>query len=167
MRGQGRALLPARRRAPGFSLIELMIAMLLGLLLTSAIFELFLANGRMQAMQSGLARLQENGRIAMGVLTADLQQAGRLPCGSLTRPEVNVESLSLGAGFSYDVKTADNLVAAGATMAVSSFFATAGVRSRPASAQSSTIPASQSPAADPDGPGIAHADRDTLDLQLD
>jgi hypothetical protein len=53
-------------------------------------------------------------------------------------------------------------------LAIAAFFATAGVRSRSAtSEQSPTIPANQSPAVDPEGPGMAHADTDTLDLQLD
>jgi hypothetical protein len=55
---------------------------------------------------------------------------------------------------------------------VTAFFATAGIRSRPAASERasekpSTIPAHQSPALDPLGPGIARADTDTLDLQLD
>ena len=52
-------------------------------------------------------------------------------------------------------------------LAIAAFFATAGVRSRSATSEnSSMIPASQSPAVDVVLPGIANADKDTLDLQL-
>jgi len=51
--------------------------------------------------------------------------------------------------------------------AIAAFFAIGGVRSgSAASEKSSTIRASQSPAADLAGLNIARAERDTLDLQL-
>ncbi|MEP6941191.1 MAG: PilW family protein [Rudaea sp.] len=75
-------------RPRGFSLVELMIAMTLGLLLTSAILGMFSASGRVESTQSALSRLQENGRVAIGALTGDLQMTGRLPCGAQIRPQV-------------------------------------------------------------------------------
>jgi type IV pilus assembly protein PilW len=83
-----------RHTQQGFSLIELMIAMTLGLLLTEGLFELFATTGRVNATQAALARLQENGRIAMQVIAEDLRAAGSLPCGSRVSPQVYADALS-------------------------------------------------------------------------
>ena len=53
---------PARAR--GFSLIELMIALLIGLLVVSAAGSLFISNKRTYNATETLGRIQENGRVA-------------------------------------------------------------------------------------------------------
>jgi type IV pilus assembly protein PilW len=59
-----------------------MIAMVVGLLMISGVLTLFSSMHKANSFQSGLARLQENGRIAMTTIAADLRLAGHLPCGS-------------------------------------------------------------------------------------
>lgn len=63
-------------RAQAFSLVELMVALLLGLLLTAGMVQLF--NGTKQTFIAGDAqsRVQENGRFAMETLKRELRQAG-------------------------------------------------------------------------------------------
>ena len=78
----------------GFSLVELMIAMVLGLLLVEGILILFSQTNRVNATQAALSRLQENGRIALGRIDGDLRAAGKLPCGSRIRPLVSAEMLA-------------------------------------------------------------------------
>ena len=78
----------------GFSLIELMIAMVLGLLLVEGIFVLFSVTGRVNATQAALSRLQENGRIALNVISEDLRLSGYLPCGSRVQPQVFSDGLA-------------------------------------------------------------------------
>ena len=51
------------RKDKGFSLVELMVAMLLGLLITGAALQLFLANQQSFALQQTLSRVQENGQL--------------------------------------------------------------------------------------------------------
>jgi type IV pilus assembly protein PilW len=63
------------RRARGFSLIELMVAMLLGLLVVAGLINLFIANRRSYQMQSGNNFLQENLRIASDRIGWSLRMA--------------------------------------------------------------------------------------------
>jgi len=77
----------------GFSLLELMIAMVLGLLLSLAVYGLLATSGRISATQSALSLLQENGRVAIDLITQDLRAAGHLPCGARIAPRVFVDDL--------------------------------------------------------------------------
>ncbi len=88
--------LPLRRpqRVCGFSMVELMIAMLLGLLVAEGIFVLLSETNRVNATQIALSRLQESGRIALGGVIDDLRSAGQLPCGSRIRPLVFTDALA-------------------------------------------------------------------------
>lgn len=67
--------LPAR----GFSLVELMIALVLGLLVTGALIQLFLANKVTYSVSDGLVRAQESARYAMTTINRDLRMAGAQP----------------------------------------------------------------------------------------
>ncbi len=67
--------LPSR----GFSLVELMIALVLGLLVTGALIQLFLANKITYNVSDGLVRAQESARYAMLTLNRDLRMAGSQP----------------------------------------------------------------------------------------
>jgi len=82
-----------RVRTRGFSLIELMIAMVLGLLVAEGIYILFASAGKVNTTQTALARLQENGRIAIDIIANDLRSAGRLPCGAKSDPLVYTDAL--------------------------------------------------------------------------
>ena len=70
-----------RRRAAGFSLLELLLAAALGVVMTVAVVQLFVANTRGYAMHGGHARLQESARLALGFLAASARSAGYLGCG--------------------------------------------------------------------------------------
>jgi len=64
----------------GFSLVEIMIALLIGLFLMGGILQIFSASQQTYRMQSNLARLQENGRFALDLLAHDLRMAGYWGC---------------------------------------------------------------------------------------
>lgn len=64
------------RAASGFSLIELMIAITLGILLSIGLVTLFGATGKTNRIQDAMAGLQENGRFAISRLNADLRMVG-------------------------------------------------------------------------------------------
>jgi type IV pilus assembly protein PilW len=60
----------------GFSLVELMVALLLGLLLMSGIIAVYLESKRGWAQDEAIARVQENGRYALRLLSREIAMAG-------------------------------------------------------------------------------------------
>lgn len=78
-----------RYHQAGLSLIELMIALLLGLVVTGAATSIFVANKRAYGSTETLSRLQENGRVAFEMMARDLREAGGNPCSS-SLPIANV-----------------------------------------------------------------------------
>lgn len=60
-------------RQRGFSMIELMIAILIGSILLIGITSLFSTTSNVNRTENGLARLQENGRFAMAQIVKDLR----------------------------------------------------------------------------------------------
>lgn len=66
---------PARAQS-GFSLIELMVALLLGLLLMSGIIAVYLESKRGFVQDEAIARVQENGRYALRLLSREIAMAG-------------------------------------------------------------------------------------------
>lgn len=64
----------------GFTLIELMIAIVLGLLISAAMIELFINSKQSYRIQENLSRLQENGRFAMSFLSTDIRMADYVTC---------------------------------------------------------------------------------------
>lgn len=63
-------------RNKGFSLVELMIALLLGLLLSAGIISVYLNSKTAFEQDEEVARVQENGRYALKVLSTNLSMAG-------------------------------------------------------------------------------------------
>lgn len=61
----------------GLTLIELMVALLLGLIFSAAAFQLLLTNQRTFGLQQTLAALQEDGQMALRYISADIRNAGR------------------------------------------------------------------------------------------
>lgn len=68
------------KRYSGVSLIELMVAVLLGLVLIAGIGHLFLSSNRTYLQQNELSRIQENARFAMNLLARDIRMAGYTGC---------------------------------------------------------------------------------------
>jgi prepilin-type N-terminal cleavage/methylation domain-containing protein len=66
------------RSQTGFSLIELMVALLLGLLLMSGIIAVYLESKRGFVQDEAIARVQENGRYALRLLSREIAMAGFL-----------------------------------------------------------------------------------------
>ena len=64
----------------GFSLIELVIAMLIGVFLMLGATSLFISNKRIYKEQEAMGRLQENSRFAMQMLISDIRSAGFSGC---------------------------------------------------------------------------------------
>ena len=64
------------KKQHGFSLVELMVAMVLGLIITAAATQLFIANQQSFVLQQTLARVQEDGQLFVRFLVGDLRRAG-------------------------------------------------------------------------------------------
>lgn len=69
-----------RKRQSGLTLVELMVAMVAGLILVGGAFQVYLSSKQTFRAQQSLARLQENGRFAGMQLTQDLRNAGYVGC---------------------------------------------------------------------------------------
>lgn len=63
-------------RQRGFSMVELIIAMALGLFLMAALVQILLSGKQAFSSVNHLSRIQENGRIATSMLVGDLKRAG-------------------------------------------------------------------------------------------
>lgn len=66
----------------GFTLIELMVALVLGLLVIGAASALFLSSRRTYGTTASINRMQENGRAAFEIMARDLRAAGGNPCSA-------------------------------------------------------------------------------------
>lgn len=75
-----RAGFMAGRYHRGLSLIELMIAMLIGTILMLGLIQVFAASRASYKLSEGLARVQENGRFAVDFLQRDIRMAGHFGC---------------------------------------------------------------------------------------
>lgn len=75
----------------GLSLIELMIAILISAFLLLGLIEMFAASRTAYQLSQGVARVQENGRFALGFLMRDVRMAGHMGC-------VNDQALSMTGG---------------------------------------------------------------------
>lgn len=75
------------RHMAGFSLVELMISMLLGLLILGAAIAVFSSNRASYQANQGLGRVQENARVAFEMLARDLRAAGSTGCSNAAKPE--------------------------------------------------------------------------------
>lgn len=104
---------PATTKAAqrGFSLIEMMVALMLGLLVVAAAGSLFLSNRRVYGTTASINRIQENQRIAFEMLARDIREAGGNPC---TRNIVNMLDTTKPGG-SYFTSWANGLSGSDAT----------------------------------------------------
>lgn len=89
-------LRPKRAGQTGVTLIELMIAMVLGLLLILGLSNVFLAQRQSYRVNENLARMQDNARIAFELMARELREAGGNACGT-----TRVGNVVNGAGGSH------------------------------------------------------------------
>ena len=78
-----------RRHVAGLTLVELMIAMMLGLLVVGAAVGIFVSNSQAYRSTQNLGRIQETGQIAFEMMAKDIREAGANPC-DVTVPVANV-----------------------------------------------------------------------------
>ena len=69
-----------KRRQGGFTLIELMISMVLGLVVIGAVMSVMLANKRTYRTSTALSQIQESARSAFELMARDIRQSGATGC---------------------------------------------------------------------------------------
>ncbi|HWX67140.1 MAG TPA: prepilin-type N-terminal cleavage/methylation domain-containing protein [Rhodanobacter sp.] len=82
---RGGTVLRAFRRSKsvaGFTLIELMVAMLLGLIVIGGVVSVFLANQRSYRTNQALSDVQDSSRIAFEMMARDIRDAGLTGCSN-------------------------------------------------------------------------------------
>ncbi|HSB96630.1 MAG TPA: prepilin-type N-terminal cleavage/methylation domain-containing protein, partial [Spongiibacteraceae bacterium] len=72
----------SQRRARGFSLIELMVAMVIALIVLAGVLSSFLASKQAYLYNQEVAFIQENARYAAAYLSADIREAGNFGCSN-------------------------------------------------------------------------------------
>jgi len=83
----------------GMTLVELMIALTLGLLVTLIVSQIFLSNKTSTNVQDALSRVQENGRWSMQLLSLDARMSGNVGCNKSTVISNIVALPSTGASW--------------------------------------------------------------------
>lgn len=76
------------RRLPaegGFTLIELMIALLLGILVVGGVISVFLSNKQAYTTNNALSQVQDSSRVAFEMLARDIRESGLTGCGNTSR----------------------------------------------------------------------------------
>src|SRR5690606_15525999 len=119
--GRPRLLSPAgdpmidTRTQSGFSLIELMVAILISSILLLGVLELFTNTSRTDRTSNELARVQENGRLVMELLSREARRAGYQGCvaasntttdGGVTYPNDAIAGTATSLTFRYARPTA-------------------------------------------------------------
>lgn len=86
-----RPSLPRRTgRSRGFTLIELMIAMILGLVVIAGVTSVFLAGQQSFRTNNALANVEDGSRIAFELMARDIREAGQTGCDSTSNRISNV-----------------------------------------------------------------------------
>lgn len=87
-------------RMQGLTMVELLIAMVLGLSLTAGVMQVYVGNTQTERDQEARARMQENGRFAIDYLAQELRMAGYLGClASIDQNSINNALNSPPASF--------------------------------------------------------------------
>jgi len=112
-----------RSRQTGLTLVEVMIAMLLGIFLMGGVLQVFASSRQTYRVHEATSRMQENGRMALEVLSRDIRMADFWGCASDPSNFVNnldtagtgyVDFLSGGVGGTDGVSGApDSLILRG------------------------------------------------------
>lgn len=65
----------------GFTIVEMMVALVLGLILFAGMVQIYLSTKRTHTITEGLSRLQESTRFSLDMIARDIRMAGFVPCG--------------------------------------------------------------------------------------
>ena len=86
----------------GLSLVELMIAMVLGLVVIGGVTSVVVSNSQSYRASEALAQLQENARTAFELMARDIRQAGSSSCRADVQP-INILNNAQGSNIPWSV----------------------------------------------------------------
>ncbi len=78
------------QKQKGFTLIEIMVAVVVSLILLSGVIQIFMSTKQTYKFGEALSRMQETGRFAIDMLTRDIRMAGYQGCADLGTIPANV-----------------------------------------------------------------------------
>lgn len=83
----------------GLTLVELLIAMTLGIILTYGVTEIYINSKQTYRSQDGLARMQESARFALDFIARDIRSSGYVGCSNIKTitPSITVTTPSIAA----------------------------------------------------------------------
>lgn len=85
----------------GFTLVELMIALVLGLVVIGGVISVFLSNQQSYRTNQSLGEIQDNSRTAFEFLARDIRDAGLTGCGNLGRVANVLNNSPAGGGTAW------------------------------------------------------------------
>lgn len=83
-------------RQRGLGVVEIMVAVTIGLMLLAGVYALFISSHRTQLVEHSVATLQDSDRFIQMHLSEAIRMAGASGCGSLARKSVHVDADNLG-----------------------------------------------------------------------
>jgi type IV pilus assembly protein PilW len=86
----GKRSVSTRKTQKGVSLVEIMIAMVIGLLLMAGVGQIYISSKQTYRLQDAQSRMQENARYALELLSNDIRLAGYSGCANLNSITPNV-----------------------------------------------------------------------------
>ncbi len=95
----------AHVRQTGLSLIELMIAMAVGLILMAGALSIFISSRQGYGVNTAISHVQESGRFALGFIHNDVRMAGYMGCATSAQVTNYLNPLP-GSNLAYDFATA-------------------------------------------------------------
>lgn len=125
-----------RRLPAGFTLIELMVAMLLGLVVIAGVTSVFLANQRTYRTSQALGDVQDTARMAFEMMARDIRDAGLTGCSNEGRVANVLNNGPVAGGGAWWANWNNALVGYGGSQTDSATSTGTGVRQRVAGTDS-------------------------------
>ncbi len=88
---------PAPAHLHGFTLVEMMVAVAVGMIVLVGIGNIFVKTKRASVLQEELARMQESSRFALQILDGEIRNAGYLGCRHTS--SIDAGYLDVGSGY--------------------------------------------------------------------
>lgn len=96
------------RNQQGLTLIEIMVALLIGVFLLAGVIQIFIVNKQTYRVQEDLSRMQENGRFAMDYLSRYIRLSGYVENQEFTNPSNLVYGAQTDTCESLPIKGGNN-----------------------------------------------------------
>lgn len=94
-----------RNRNRGFTIIEIMIALLLSAILLGGVVQVYSSSKKTYLVTENIALMQENSRFAMSILTREIRMAGFSPCPPTNEVAVTVTGTISGTTLTTNFAT--------------------------------------------------------------